>query len=347
MAQKFKEGDKVNIPTTKSTGDSYESFKEFMARRAKDVEYLLVEKYLCTTPDIVSLKLPNRADLPYSLFLESDLSLYEEERTIYRFKTEKELRKDYGGEGYIKVPAGWCTGMDKFFGQEVSKEFYDSLQSVPWLESEEHDRWSISKEMLTTEKVKKEKMGEQKVIVGWKTLKELPGVSVGTSLEKHGSIWQLGGVPYSEDYLGKWPDFFEPVYEERFKVGDVVTDKYGAIGAISSIRENMVYVKEYRDVTFGEEQSWFRLNSPEAEIYRKATKEETEAWRKSRAIEFRGYPAQVEDGKIAYGCQKFTLDELKAYKRLYSRRVGGYIMIGDVTVEGKVLDALIARLQNM
>jgi hypothetical protein len=61
-----------------------------------------------------------------------------------------------------------------------------------------------------------------------KLLKDLPGVSAETygRYDETDTLWDFGhGNEYAEPYMRKYPDFFQPIEEPKFKVGDWAWDE--------------------------------------------------------------------------------------------------------------------------
>lgn len=63
-------------------------------------------------------------------------------------------------------------------------------------------------------------------------------------------------------------------------------------------------------------------------------------------VEFKSYSAQVEGNTIAFGCQKFTKEEILAYKKLLNKEIGATIKIGNKEVTVEILEKLIKKLKN-
>lgn len=63
-------------------------------------------------------------------------------------------------------------------------------------------------------------------------------------------------------------------------------------------------------------------------------------------IQFKNYRSKVKGNTIAFGCQKFTKEELLAYKKLLNKEIGATIKIGNKEVTVEILDELIKKLKN-
>lgn len=63
-------------------------------------------------------------------------------------------------------------------------------------------------------------------------------------------------------------------------------------------------------------------------------------------VQFKNYKSKVEGNTIAFGCQKFTKEELLAYKKLLNKEIGATIKIGNKEVTVEILDKLIKKLKN-
>ena len=72
---------------------------------------------------------------------------------------------------------------------------------------------------------------------------------------------------------------------------------------------------------------------------RKATKEEI---RKATEVTINDYTAKKEGELIAFGCQKFTSNELMAYKKLLNSTINAQLNIHGVNVTEEMLDKLLA-----
>lgn len=63
-----------------------------------------------------------------------------------------------------------------------------------------------------------------------------------------------------------------------------------------------------------------------------------------KAVRIGEYEAMVEGGKIAFGCQQFTKEELQAIRKLFNHEIDATIQIQGVDITEHMLDRLIARL---
>jgi len=62
------------------------------------------------------------------------------------------------------------------------------------------------------------------------------------------------------------------------------------------------------------------------------------------AVQIGVYEAKVEDGKIAFGCQQFTKEELQAICKLFNPEIDATIQIRGVDITNHMLARLIAKL---
>lgn len=77
------------------------------------------------------------------------------------------------------------------------------------------------------------------------------------------------------------------------------------------------------------------------DILRLATQEELEAYK----LRISEYTPQVKDGKVYFGCQGFTKQDLQVVERLTLSPIGATIDIGGTKVTSKTLRTLIAMLK--
>ena len=140
--------------------------------------------------------------------------------------------------------------------------------------------------------------------------------------------------------------WFEAVYKEEslLKVGDWIyflessDDKpIGAVRKISGVQPdsyNGLQWVNYRD-------GGFRVGGNgyfENEHYRRATQKEIDEVTK---VEIGGYTATIENGKIAFGCQCFSKEELLTIKRLFTLEINATISIHGVSITREIIDRLL------
>ena len=63
-----------------------------------------------------------------------------------------------------------------------------------------------------------------------------------------------------------------------------------------------------------------------------------------KAVRIGEYEARVEGGKIAFGCQQFTKEELQAIRKLFNPEIDATIQIQGVDITERMLAMLISRL---
>ena len=193
--------------------------------------------------------------------------------------------------------------------------------------------------------VLKENLNETKMkIIGYTLLKDSVENKAGAFYIKESNYVCREANYHSLEpkFVENNPEWFSAVYGEKYTEGEwvVITQdhkdynngKYqNAIGKYISNKPPNDEYKFYIDVP-GEG----RLACMEI---RKATKEEIE---KATKVVINDYTAKKEGELIAFGCQKFTSNELMAYKKLLNSTINAQINIHGVNVTEEMLDKLLA-----
>jgi hypothetical protein len=127
-------------------------------------------------------------------------------------------------------------------------------------------------------------------------------------------------------FNGQWAT----IVEDEFKVGDIVVvldtpkiRKWGmgskAIGYLFPIRAASNYYNKFIDGSAAaiDPTNKYGINYCKTDV-RKATSEEVTKYNQSKegTIEIAGYKAEVKGNKIAFGCKKFSKEDLESIKRV-------------------------------
>lgn len=142
---------------------------------------------------------------------------------------------------------------------------------------------------------------------------------------------------YSEREIEASPDFFYAVepQPEPVKVGDII--KLGNLGSYSGEPGHVGTITRIYELN-GE--MWFEMNPTSA----------GSSWPVSCAelvslddinVKIADYNPVYGKDYIAYGCQEYTLDELKAYRKLITAEYPGRITIMETPLTGPMLYKLI------
>lgn len=146
---------------------------------------------------------------------------------------------------------------------------------------------------------------------------------------------------YSLELCKKETDWFYPICEIGYEVGDFIIDPQYRITKITKIDGKEVFVdKESFEFTgFAS----FSCESIIGERVKKATNEEIESY---FSIVIEGHRAVVSgDNKIMFGCYKFTKEQLRAYAHLLSQEGGlASIYVKEYKITFEVLQKLINLL---
>lgn len=185
-------------------------------------------------------------------------------------------------------------------------------------------------------------------ITGYKILKPVPLTTfkVGSIIGKDSG--------YFDDCIN-YPEFFEPIYEEEYKVDDYVivisnecTNKkstnrsrytIGLIGKIKKVGDEF-----YKNP----KTKWLILEGFNDGItcnqVRKATPEEIE---KYNTIEINGYKADYsKEGHVQFGCKSFNKQSINNFKYLLDKVDNAKITIGSTEITTTILNKILEKLNN-
>jgi hypothetical protein len=227
----------------------------------------------------------------------------------------------------------------------------------------------ITWEQFKRLKAKQNKM--ERKIIGYKIIKQYPGLKkeyVGCEIMAdlyklpNGSYvgretFNPNSEYYNPDFL---KDFFLPIYEEEYKVGDWITVINPKSGWVKDIEERTFKLVE-TPTAFSQGLAWStsgpnNLNVDKGrygllqEEFRKATPEEIE---KCNFITIAGFKSEVftkphSDKPITkyikFGCQEFSLEELQAYLKLFNGNINAKLTIHNVEITEKIIQKLINAL---
>ena len=183
-------------------------------------------------------------------------------------------------------------------------------------------------------------------ITGYKVLKLVPLTTfkIGQIIPKDSGVFEE---------CKNFPEFFESIYEEEYKIGDWVI----AIGknhtcdndnfpinipwkilefssSINGIKNYHVYVDKSSTNIKG---ICTNINS-----IRKATEEEIQA---AENVEINGYKANYSKGEyVKFGCKSFTKTEIKCFLALLDYDIDAKITIGSTQITSEILNKILSKL---
>lgn len=201
----------------------------------------------------------------------------------------------------------------------VTEYYYHHLHDEVWM----HERFirdgyteiTIDQLISVENALKQPTMDTVKTIIGYKLLKGLPDVSVGTigKTERNEVIFDtIAGTRRYDIGIVKSTEWFEAVYKDKFIVGDIIFDEKYGIGKIEKIDDRSIYLNP----GFSSGTVDFNICSSIGIRVRKATQEQIDTYLK---IEIDGYIAKQEGSLITFGCYKFSEQQLLAYKHLLNQ----------------------------
>lgn len=308
------------VPLKKSTGGDLSGSAAWNLAKEKNQPYL----YL-TRIDKDHLVLDNNNSSTGDFFLEDDVIPYEEEFVLPKEwcikvtkKNEKVIREWYNAS--YDIVGKWFKGQ--------LNEFYSWSSSNDWSQKGSLNDWSQKGSLpeLTLEQFKKHilKQTDMKKIIGYKFKEgcekfEKAAVAICKPADiEDFDLFEEQGYKVSmiadclaktkleeAEVLGLW---FEPVYEEPFKVGDWV--RWTGCNPLTA------------QIIRRESGNFWVLNEDThdscSELFlRKATPEEIKA---VTTVKISGYELEKNsDGSVTFGCQTFSKETVTALKDLFSR----------------------------
>lgn len=162
-----------------------------------------------------------------------------------------------------------------------------------------------------------------KKIIGYKLIKDTPTTRAGVIFKSTDTYhYYPEGIVDSNQWFHKdvisVNDWFEPVYEEEYNVGDWV---YDINNEFNLIREQCLQILkiDYNGIWCKDFCGSSRLSETRfKECYRKATKEEIEKAKSSQyKVRLGGYDSVICKDGVAFGCKIITTEELKAVKTVF------------------------------
>jgi len=142
--------------------------------------------------------------------------------------------------------------------------------------------------------------------------------------------------------------WFKPVYEEEFKVGDWIYflkafdgSNIGHVGQITNIKPDSYKNSQWLSYSPANIGGGFRIGGNGyfyGKDFRLATPEEIKAVTK---LEIGGYKAEKTSKGIKFGCQEFSIEELKTIKKLFNSELQTKLIIRGVEIKLSLIDKLI------
>jgi len=266
----------------------------------------------------------SKYNMDADFFLESDVIPYKEEFVLpeewcikVTQENRKEIEKWYPFSWTFSDPIYFKAINNKFFSWHINKIFYGG--EIPEINFEQFQEFVL--------KIKTNNMKQ----IGWKFKRNqdqfIKAACAIVSYFPYGTSTINSKVlkfEFDEEYITKLRDaevlelWFEPVYEEEIKVGDIVVvteEILGNVAAIDTIGKIIEIDKSDRPynlkgISFSGS-SWCKK-------VRKATAEEIELY---SSVDIAGYKAEkVKDG-IKFGCQTIPTSVLDALEDLMERDV--------------------------
>ena len=217
----------------------------------------------------------------------------------------------------------------------------------------EHFGFEYNKEQKTITK----KQIMDNLLIGYKLKKDMPNIDAGTIFSPDGKYTPKvvkEGVKYYYDKLAlSDEEWFEPIYEQTYKVGDWVILKQGFdhcegnepfIGVpvlLTEIIPHRNYEGEVHDVIlFAGKNRWtFYYEN----IERKATPEEIKA---ATTVRIGKYDVEIRNNKVWFGCKGFTEHQLEAILLLFNDEINAKVEIHGVKITYATIQKLLALLHN-
>ena len=147
------------------------------------------------------------------------------------------------------------------------------------------------------------KKTDNRSISSYKLIKELPTLSIHTI----GDI-----VEHNLEFYSQFPEYWEPIYEEEFKLGDWITIIGERTGWLKEVIESTFQIVSPKEsycagVYWGILQPTVGISGALCAKFRKATKEEIEK-SKIPTIIINGYVGEFLEDSVEFGCAKFEKD---------------------------------------
>jgi hypothetical protein len=315
------------------------------------------------------MKIRAKADT-FGLTKDETYDLIEDTGGHYKIKSDNGNIEEYYKwrfEIVEELPKKWCIISDRREHDSILNEYARKAGGIHWNDTINHSAnfylhidngeyvfGTYEKDEkyteITFEQFQKLVLKENKKdmkIIGYTLLKDIVDTKAGTLVDLEGNYTPTEESDMDEfDYQFN-PDklsnteWFSPIYEDEFIVGEwvVITQdhkhyndgKYqNAIGKYISGKPSEDEYKFYVDVPYEGRIACMEI--------RKATEEEI---RKATEVTINDYTAKKEGELIAFGCQKFTSNELVAYKKLLNSSIKAQIQIYGVYVTEEMLDKLL------
>lgn len=215
----------------------------------------------------------------------------------------------------------------------------------------EHFGFEYNKEQKTITK----KQIMDNLLIGYKLKKDMPNIDAGTIFSPDGKYTPKvvkEEVKYYYDKLAlSDEEWFEPICEQTYKVGDWVVLKEGYdhcngntpfIGIPVKLTE-IIPDYHYDDgfhptINFVGQNAW---NFYYENIERKATPQEIEA---HTTVKIGKYKSKVEGGKVCFGCKKFSKEQLETIQMLFDDEISANVEIHGVKINNETVVKLINLL---
>jgi len=185
----------------------------------------------------------------------------------------------------------------------------------------------------------------------YKLLKDLPGLKKGSIFiydEESESYENEEGEYYFDQTQITDPEWFSPCNEILFEVDNWITLTKAPRYWSSRFNNNSPLQLSYPitvKIVKVDKENWtdgfygFDIDTSK-EVARTATKEEIA--KVTARPEINGYKAEIINGKIQFGCQSFTKDDLKFLTKLISEPVNAKITINNTLIDLNLLNRLIS-----
>ena len=234
-----------------------------------------------------------------------------------------------------RLEIGWVVTM-AYNGHGVNKEHNDEPYT---------DNYDFGVEITYEQFLKYVLKQEAMNITGYKVLKLVPLTTfkIGQIIPKDSGVFQD---------CKNFPEFFEPIYEEEYKIGDWVI----------SIGKNHTYdndnfpinipwkilefksskgIKNYH-VHVDKSSTNIKGICTDINSIRKATEEEIKA---AETVEINGYNADYSKGEyVKFGCKQFTKTEIESYLSLLNYDIDAKITIGSTQITSEILKKILSKL---
>lgn len=222
--------------------------------------------------------------------------------------------------------------LEKYLGEKITSKYYGAHYYCP---SENTFSSNSSKGDIFDYKgykeVTLEELGLQVEISHYILAKDLPTDKAGTKLTlTREEYFTESGRSYLIGTVEGSPEWFTPVYKETFEVGDYVCETWDHSPDMN---------KAYQiSAIIGDNVHYSRGHVNKSKV-RKATPEEV---RKATTVTIQGYAATKEGNLVAFGCQKFTKEDLQGIKKLFSNEISASVIIHGQIITEETIDKLLS-----